>query len=170
MDIEKHYRRHYKNLLAVAKRNVTDNAEHLATECVNQTYENLMTYISAGNEIDEDRVDGLIFRILFNVVHDCNTCEMKRGMTGRTEDGLRFTETVEAISDEGRIPLNTFRRMCLNIIMGKYKRQGLRRDKILNLYFVQGLSHQEIAKELGISTKTSRNIVYTELNKLRTED
>lgn len=166
MDIESHYKKNKKRLVAVAKRNVVDNCPNLAEECVQQTYLKLWTFWYAGNTLEEN-FDGFVFRILFNVIHDCNETELKRGMTGRSEGLMGFTETVDKVTSTD---ISTFRKICLSIVLGEYERKDQKQHKILELFFVQGYSHGEIASELKITKKTSRNIVYRELAKLRQQE
>lgn len=168
MNIAEHYTNNKKQLVAVAQRGVIDNLPYVAEECVNEAYAKLLTFIDSGNKIDEGGFDGLLFRILFNCIFDSNDQELKRGMTGRQDDRLYYEiESVDTIPIEGEITLDIYRQMCLNAVLGKFKRLSVRADRILNLYFVQGYSHSEVAAALNLSEKTSRNTVYNALKKLR---
>ena len=168
MNVAQHYTKNKKQLIAVARRGVIDNLAYVAEECVHDAYTKLLTFIKAGNKIEEGGFDGLLFRILFNCIFDSNDQELKRGMTGRQDDCLYYEiESVETIPVEGEITLDIYRQMCLNTVLGKFKRLSARADKVLNLYFIQGYSHSEVAAALNISEKTSRNTVYNALKKLR---
>lgn len=166
MKIQDHYKRNYKQMVGLAVRTTVDNNRVVAEECVQQAYTNLLDYISRGGELIDGKYEHLLYKILFNAIHDSNEQELKRGMSGRRPDNFNWIEDqVDEIPSE-QIP-SIVKRICLKIIMGNYLKTSLNKHRVLKLYFIEGYNHKEIACAVGLTEKTSRNIVYQELNKLR---
>ena len=168
MKLRDHYKNNYRSLVKLATRIVVDNNKHVAEECIQQAYANLITYISAGNVIENDDFDGLLYRILFNEVHDANERELKRGMSGKRDKEIEYTsELSNDVSCDDEVVKATFERMCLGIVMNKWKKATSRTYNVLYKFFILGYSHANIASSLNISEKTSRNIVSMSLKRLK---
>jgi RNA polymerase sigma factor (sigma-70 family) len=167
MNLTQHYRDRRKHLLSVARKNVMDHSPHLAEECVQQAYTNLIKYIDGGNLILNTGYEGLLYKILFNCIHDCNTSERKRGMTGNSKCNAEFDDSTQQEKLIDTIDVGTFEQICLNTLVERYYNREIRQSEILYRYFVLGYSHKEIATTLEISEKTSRNVVYNEVKRIR---
>ena len=163
MEIGDHYKANRKRLVKMASSMIRDNCPTLAEDAVQQTYLKLLQFANATGELEEE-YGGLIFRILFNVCHDINNEESKRGMTGRKEEIEGWTDTVDRL--EAKADPSLFRKMVMQTVLGRYTNSSLRKASIMELYFVYGYNHQEVAHALKIKPKTSRNVVATELAKL----
>ena len=163
--IEKHYRNEYNSLLAVAKRNVSDNSPHVAEECVQEVYLRMIMHLERGGDIKPEDFDNYIYKSLFNVVHDSNEKERRRGMTSCPNDELNYTDVKENMAEANELSAN--RKLTLDLLHRAYKFSDKRKHRILYLFFVQGFTHGEIARLMEVEPKTSRNVVYNELAKFR---
>ena len=96
----------------------------------------------------------------------CNKTERKRGMTGAMPKDRFDDETVQ-----GKLPdtkeVSVFEQICLDTIINQYAKKDIRRHEVLYMFFVSGYTHPEIATMMNITEKTSRNIVYEEIKRVR---
>ena len=165
--LETHYKQNYKNLVNLATRTVNDNNKFLAEECVQQAYSNLIYWIEAREIPDNVDFEPYLYRTLFNEIYDCNEREMKRGMSGKRVVNINIQTDISTVTDEDLLPLDIFRRVCLDIIIKGWHTNKDTKKQVLNMYFIEGYSHPEIAELLKISQKTSRNCIYNYLKLLR---
>ena len=173
--IEKKYNDKRQELIKFATRRVHGNCEYLAEECVNETFTKLCEAENKSGYLEEE-FDSLIYRILFNAIYDCNEQEIMGGMTGRKNKRHSYSEVKRLTKDIGDLyniedeNSDLLRKVAVDLELDKMLDGTKRVQRVLQLFYYDGYTHDQIAWLCHISEKTSRNIVSLHLKGIKEDD
>ena len=102
-------------------------------------------------------VKGYLLRALRNKIID--TIEKEREMTDLDECGDEFSVEEDLYQEEG----NSDSKLLLNA----FSELSSHQQEIIYLYYVNDLSHDDIAEILGINYQSSKNLLFRSLSKLK---
>ncbi len=138
---EKLYKHFYPLLMPVCMSYVSNNDD--AVDVYNQSF--LKVFNSLEKYSGKGAVGGWIRRIIVNTAIDFIRKEKKMMLNVPIED-----------ASECRINSNVIAQLTSNEILDLFRFLPPAQRLVLNMYIVEGRTHAEIAKELNISTGTSK--------------
>ncbi|MET0399676.1 MAG: sigma-70 family RNA polymerase sigma factor [Longimicrobiaceae bacterium] len=144
----------YRDLVeAVARRHARD--PDFAADCAQETWLRVLRGLPSFR--GESRFSTWLHQVaVWTSLHGCRT----RGRKAGRETDLRETDPDPAALDEGRVLLRIHLARALAHLPGAKRR-------VLVLFDIEGYSHEEVARRLGITTGTSKSQLFKARARLR---
>lgn len=134
--------------------NSVDKAQDFCQDGFMKVYKNLNKYDGEGN------LEGWVRRVINNNILD-SLRKTKNTTIDNTVDGFDFSKYDQPIEDDSKKDED------IKKIIGFIPKLTPAYKKTLELYYLSGLSHKEIAERLGVSINTSKTNLMKAKSKIR---
>lgn len=156
--VEEHYRKNYDSIVNRIAGRLPDRSKALAEEVVQETYYRVLKYIDSYKP-DKAAFSTWFNTILNNCANDCKTIERDKGVVRTDVEEADELEDVVNFTHGELVQIQSF--------ISKYKPE---KQKILELYYLEGLTTKEISECMGKGHSAVRMQVTRFAQKMAEED